>query len=180
MTCIVGVIDKTENKVWIGGDSAGVSGLDVTIRKDPKVFKVGEFLIGCTSSFRMIQLLMFKFRPAKISEGQDIFEYMCTDVIDSIRQCLKNGGFAEKEKEVESGGTFLIGFRGRLFRICNDYQVGECEDSFDSVGCAQDYARGYLKGTNGLGLPEYRINKALEIATHFSGGVRPPFIILSL
>lgn len=36
MTCIVGL--KHENSVWIGGDSAGVAGLSVTIRKDPKVF----------------------------------------------------------------------------------------------------------------------------------------------
>lgn len=49
MTCIVGYFDKKTKKVTIGGDSAGVSGLHITIRKDPKVFRVGEFIIGCTA-----------------------------------------------------------------------------------------------------------------------------------
>ena len=51
MTCIVGLIDG--RRVWMGGDSAGVSGLDITVRADAKVFRNGDFLIGFTSSFRM-------------------------------------------------------------------------------------------------------------------------------
>ena len=42
MTCIVGYLDKKTKKVTIGGDSAGVAGLDITIRKDEKVFKVKQ------------------------------------------------------------------------------------------------------------------------------------------
>ena len=57
MTCIVGLIDG--RRVWMGGDSAGVSGLDITVRADAKVFRNGDFLIGFTSSFRMGQLLAF-------------------------------------------------------------------------------------------------------------------------
>ena len=66
MTCIVGMLNK--GKVIIGADSAGVSGLDVQIRKDPKVFITGEFVIGCTTSFRMIELLQFslKIKPQNI------------------------------------------------------------------------------------------------------------------
>jgi hypothetical protein len=37
MTCIVGY--ESDGKVYIGGDSAGVRGLDVTVREDSKVFK---------------------------------------------------------------------------------------------------------------------------------------------
>ena len=55
MTCIVGLIH--EDKVYIGADSAGAANGNITIRKDKKVFKVGEFIFGCTSSFRMIQLI---------------------------------------------------------------------------------------------------------------------------
>ena len=68
MTCIVGYLDKKTKKVTIGGDSAGVAGLDITIRKDEKVFKVDNFIIGCTSSFRMIQLLRFSFKPPEIKQ----------------------------------------------------------------------------------------------------------------
>ena len=55
MTCIVGLINKENKSVTIGGDSSGLAGSDLTIRKDPKVFKNGDFIFGCTSSsFRMI------------------------------------------------------------------------------------------------------------------------------
>jgi hypothetical protein len=55
MTCIVGIVEN--GKVYMGGDAAGVNGYSVRVRKDPKLFKVGEFLFGYTSSFRMGQLL---------------------------------------------------------------------------------------------------------------------------
>lgn len=60
MTCIIGLIKN--KKVYIGGDSAGVDGLNITIRKDSKVFKINKFIIGYTSSFRMGQLLRFKLK----------------------------------------------------------------------------------------------------------------------
>ena len=37
MTCIVGLLDANGD-IYMGGDSAGVGGLSLTIRKDPKVF----------------------------------------------------------------------------------------------------------------------------------------------
>lgn len=179
MTCIVGHIDRKENKVYIGADSAGVSGLNVTIRKDVKVFKVGEFVIGCTSSFRMIQLLRFSLNPPKRYEDDDVFKYMCTSFINEIRRCFREGGFLELDKNVESGGTFLVGYKSRLFCIENDYQVGESELDYDACGCGQYYALGALDATDPELNTKDRIIKALQIAANRSGGVRPPFNIES-
>src|SRR5690606_5374194 len=44
MTCIVAI--KDGGSVWMGGDSAGCSGFDLTIRDDAKVFRNGPYLIG--------------------------------------------------------------------------------------------------------------------------------------
>lgn len=63
MTCIVEIVEK--DRVYIGGDSAGVSDLDITMRKDVKVFRVGDFVFGCTSSFRMMQIIRFSFKPQR-------------------------------------------------------------------------------------------------------------------
>jgi hypothetical protein len=51
MTCIVGLVDG--GRVWLGGDSAGVSGWDLTVRADRKVFRNGPYVMGFTTSFRM-------------------------------------------------------------------------------------------------------------------------------
>lgn len=178
MTCIVGYLDKKTKKVTIGGDSAGVAGLDITIRKDEKVFKVGDFIIGCTSSFRMIQLLRFSFKPPEI-KSKNIYEYMCTDFINAVRDCFKNGGYLQKYSDGdEKGGTFLVAHKNRLFRIENDFQVAESLNGIDAVGCGADYALGSLHILSRQNLtPKEKVLKSLETASFFSAGVSKPFVI---
>lgn len=178
MTCIVGYLDRKTKKVTIGGDSAGVAELDITIRKDEKVFKVGDFIIGCTSSFRMIQLLRFSFNPPEI-KSKNIYEYMCTDFINEVRECFKKGGYLQKYSDGdEKGGTFLVAYKNRLFRIENDFQVAENLNGIDAVGCGAYYALGSLHILSKQNLtPKEKVLKSLETASFFSGGVRKPFII---
>lgn len=180
MTCIVGMINN--GKVTIGADSAGVAGIDVTIRKDPKVFINGRFVIGCTSSFRMIQLLQFSLKVPKQTKKQDDYEYMCTTFIDSVRKCFKTGGYLQKYTTGdEKGGSFLVGYNGRLFKIYDDFQVGESADDYESAGCGEDYAKGSLCTTEESNwTPEERITTALFVASQKSGGVSPPFILKTL
>jgi ATP-dependent protease HslVU (ClpYQ) peptidase subunit len=183
MTCIVGIIDKENKKVYIGGDSAGVAGLSISIRKDPKVFKRGKFIFGFTSSFRMGQLLMCGDMDLKKQKpDEDTYVYMVTTFVDAIRHLFKKGGYLVIENTEESGGTFLVGYKNRLFCIESDFQVAEVYDDYYSVGCGVNYALGSLYTTQGqLNLtPEERINKALSAAEYHNGGVRGPFNIVSI
>lgn len=177
MTCIVGYLDKNSNTVTIGGDSAGVSGLNVTIRKDEKVFTNGDFIIGCTTSFRMIQLLRFSLKPPKI-KNKEIYEYMCTDFINAVRKCFKKGGYLQKEtKGDDKGGIFLVGYKNRLFRISQDFQVGESLRGYDAIGCGENYALGAIFTIKNHNIDARdKVLKALECASYFSGGVCEPFI----
>jgi ATP-dependent protease HslVU (ClpYQ) peptidase subunit len=178
MTCIVGIVDK--NRVVIGGDSASSAGSSISIRKDVKVFKNGEFVIGCTTSFRMIQLLRFSFRPPEIT-AEDIYEYMCKDFINGVRKCFKKGGYLQKYKDGdEKGGSFLVAYKNRLFEIEDDFQVGENSNGMSAVGCGADFALGALYSLPELNLPtEDKILKALEAAEFLALGVRRPFVILN-
>jgi ATP-dependent protease HslVU (ClpYQ) peptidase subunit len=172
MTCIVGLVH--EGKVLIGGDSAGVGGLDIQNRKDVKVFTNGDFAMGCTTSFRMIQLLQYKLSPPKRHPDVDVMRFMVTDFVEEVRKLFRDGGFTTKDKEAENGGTFLVGHAGRLFRVDSDFQVGERADGFDSCGCGESYALGSLACTEGM-LPRERVERALVVAARFSAGVRGPF-----
>lgn len=176
MTAIAGFTDA--GKVYIGGDSAGVAGLSLTVRADEKVFRNGEFVFGFTTSFRMGQLLRYAFRPPTLKEDQDIYRFMVTDFVDAVRLCLKAGGYASRDKETESGGTFLVGFRGRLFEVDDDYQVGESIDGYGAAGCGRDISRGAFYAMNNWDVkPKDRIRIALEAAERHSAGVRGPFHI---
>jgi len=177
VTCIVGLVDN--GTVYIGGDSAGVAGYDLTVRKDEKVFINGSFIFGFTSSFRMGQLLRYKFKPPYRVPDMTIEEYMCTTFIDGVRSCLKDGGFARTENGEESAGTFIVGHNGRLFVIDSDFQVGESIHTFAAVGCGAQAALGAMYATMNLD-PEDRIRIALEAAEQFNAGVRRPFVIREL
>lgn len=174
MTCIVGLVDN--NKVYIGGDSAGVGDYDLTVRADAKVFRNGPFLFGFTSSFRMGQLLRYAFTPPKHDSDLGDYQYLVTVFIDAVRKCLKDGGFASKKEETEHGGTFLVGYRGHLYRIDADYQVGEAVDPFSACGCGYNVALGAMFASEGDD-PERRIRQALRAAERFSAGVRGPFVV---
>ena len=178
MTCIVGFIEgKT---VFIGGDSAGVSGLDMTVRADEKVFEGDGCIMGFTTSFRMGQLLRYSLSRPDHPEGMPDLEYMATRFVDAVRKCLKKGGYAKTEEEREIGGTFLVGYRGGLFNIQDDYQVGQPHDIFDAVGCGYQVARGALHTTQDLDVePKDKVLAALLAAERFCAGVRRPFVVLS-
>jgi ATP-dependent protease HslVU (ClpYQ) peptidase subunit len=177
VTCIAGwVYDGT---VWIGGDSAGVAGWDLTVRADQKVFVNGPMVFGFTSSFRMGQLLRYALQVPDHDPRVDDEKYMVTTFADAIRDCLKARGWAQKESEQERGGTFLVGYKGRLYTMHGDYQVASAADGFMACGCGDMialgamYASGHLRGRE-------RVEVALRAAERFSAGVRGPFHILSL
>jgi ATP-dependent protease HslVU (ClpYQ) peptidase subunit len=180
MTCIVGWTDGKGN-ICIGGDSAGVAGLNMAIRADEKVFRNGEMLFGFTSSFRMGQLLRFSLEIPSRTEKQDSYDYMCTDFIDAVRKCLKDGGYAKVDNGVDEGGCFIVGYRGQLYVIESDFQVGKPVEPFDAVGCGESFAKGVSWALKSSEIPiKAKVEKSLEAAHRFSAGVRPPYVILTL
>lgn len=179
MTCVVGVVH--DGKVYLAADSAGISGMDLRIRTDKKVFEVDEFVIGIAGSFRMGNILRFSFNPPIHHEDVDPFHYMATDFIDEVRHALKDGGYSKKDNNVETttGGTFLVGYRGRLFEIDSDFQVAENVHGYAAIGCGDQVALGSLFSTDDFDNPEDRLEEALEAAEAFSAGVRAPFNFIS-
>lgn len=177
MTCIVAI--KKDGVVYMGADSAGVGGLSMRVRADPKIYHNGKFMLGFTTSFRMGQLLGHAFEPPNRSLDVSIEKFMTTTFIDAVRKCLKDGGFARKDNETESGGTFLVAYQGRIFRIDSDYQVGESSHDFEAVGCGEDIALGVMHALEHHTTlkAEEMIKFALSSAEQFSAGVRGPFFI---
>jgi len=175
MTCIVGIEhkDRGENMVYMGGDSAAVGGWDMSIETGPKVFHVGEFLIGYTSSFRMGQLLQYHL-SVKPQEKESNRAYMIAVFAEAVRELLKGHGYARVENNEEEGGCFLVGYRGELYTMEGDFAVLRSADGFAAIGCGSSYALGALKAM-GLEHPQEALERALEVAAHFSAGVRGPF-----
>ncbi len=174
MTCIIGL--ESDGQVYMGGDSAGVAGMSVSVRADEKVFTTGPFIMGFTTSFRMGQLLRYKFEPPAQPNGVDDMRFMVVNFIDAVRKCFFDNGYGKKEDN--RGGTFLVGYKGRLYTVHDDFQVGKPSEGYDAVGSGTDLALGAMAVSAGVH-PMDRIYNALDAATRFNAGVLPPYTILS-
>lgn len=182
MTVIVGLAH--DGAVYMGGDSAGVAHLDLSVRRDTKVFNRGPYVVGFTDSFRMGQVLQYATElPAPPTDQRKLHGFMVRDFIDAVREALKDAGWSYDQGGRESGGAFLVGVRGRLFEICSDYQVGETRSGWNAVGCGGALALGSLHSTGRMTdiwnlAPRARVHFALEAADYGSAGVSRPFKIV--
>jgi ATP-dependent protease HslVU (ClpYQ) peptidase subunit len=177
VTCVVGLVDK--GTVYIGSDSGAVSGSNLIVRADEKVFHNGPCLIGFASSFRMGQLLRYKFTPPPRAPHTDVFSYMATDFVDAVRECLKSGGYARQESGKETGGDFLVAYGGRLFYIASDFQVGEAAADYYVIGSGAQVALGALYVSEQMASKK-RVLTALEAAEQFNTDVHHPFKVMQL
>lgn len=177
MTCIVSLVE--DNVIHMAGDSAGVdtNRLLSFRRDDPKVFLNGNFIFGFTSSFRMGNLLQYKLECPKQPHGMDDMKFMVCLFVESVRKCFKENGFGS----AENGGTFIVGYNGKLYTIYGDYQVACHNENYCSVGCGSEFALGSMYTTDKLDLdPKERLTISLNAASHFSAGVAAPYTFLSL
>lgn len=179
MSCIVGVLEKNGN-IIIGADSAGCCGKHITVRKDSKVFRNGDFLIGCAGSFRYMQLLQYIFKPDKVGRNKDVFEYMIRTFIPKLKECFRDNGWTINNNGQEDGDCeFLVGYKGRLFQIWPDFQIDELIYGYHAAGSGMYYAYGSLHSTTDKPAKQ-RVLMALEAAEAFSAEVKRPFQLMEL
>lgn len=184
MTCIIGFVDRNKD-IYIGADSAGVANYSIRERTDSKVFVKGRMIFGFTSSFRMGQLIRYKFSIPEQLKSQDDYTYMCTYFIDELIKCFRDNGYAKVNDNEISGGFFLVGYNGNLYQIECDFQVAQINSDFDACGCGEEYAMGAMEVIESnlelkIQNPENKIIQALRVAEKFSAGVAGPFNIQKL
>ena len=188
MTCIVALIHQ--NKVYLGGDAAASddkSGLIIQ-RTDPKVFRVGQFGIGFTDSFRMGQLLQYNWKPPiyKPTAGnKNLDKFMRTVFVDSVKELFRDNGygsFGSSTEDGDEGGIFLVAVAGtgRLFTMDVDFHIGEADVMYMAEGSGQQVALGSLHSTTQIKTPRKRVRMALDAAAKFIMSVRPPFTIIEV
>ena len=181
MTCVVGM--AKDGIVYMGADKQGSGSYgSICERIDNKVFIKDKFIIGFTTSYRMGQLLKYKFEPP-VDTRTEIMEYMVIDFIEEIRKIFKENGYSTVSNNEETGGVFLVGYKGRLFRIDNDYQVGESSYYYDAVGSGQDIALGSICSLLSYGAkmtPQEILTTSLLSANRFNAYVGKESEILKL
>lgn len=178
MTCIVGMIDGP--RVWMGADSIEANGaMHADVRVDPKVFRVGPYLLGCSGSWRAIQILRYQFHPVT-PRGASLHEFLCTEFLALMNDKLRARGFVPDSTGALPCGDILVGVDGQLFTIYGAAQVAMNPHGFAAVGCGAQVAKGALYGLTDVDCqrpPAKRLEIALRAAAAFQADVRGPFKI---
>lgn len=146
---IIGLVD---GGVYIGADGYG-HGAKIS----PKVFRIGEFLIGSDDDF-----VRYIFNPPECRGDVDVC--MATRLVSALH------GYE---------GRFLVGYRDRLF-VVDGGKAEELVRGIVAMGEGAEYALGALGALamwgEGMSLMEM-VEGALVIAGGCSDGVKEPYIV---
>lgn len=184
MTCIAAIAQN--GTVYMAADGAASDEKSgwILARKDPKVFKVGQYGIAFVDSFRMGQILQYnwtppKYAPTKTNSGLD--KFMRTKFVDSVKDAFRAQGFGSQVSgQEDEGGVFIIGVEGRIFTMDEDFHIGECVHNYMAEGSGAFFAMGALYATKNQKNPKMRLKLALESAAEFSMTVKPPFTYIQV
>lgn len=180
MTLCAGIIAGKD--VIMAGDRGAVSmdELSTDVIEQPKVFRKGDFLIGGSESFRMLQLLQHVFEPPSGHTGP-LMKYMVGDFVPALRAVMSSGGFPESGDEAGPPGKILVGIHGHLFVIQGDYAVLESKRPYDAIGCGTPYFFGAMQALR-IAQPRlaahHQLATAMEVAESNTFAVKGPFDIL--
>jgi ATP-dependent protease HslVU (ClpYQ) peptidase subunit len=102
-------------------------------------------------------------------DKKDIYRFMITKVMPSLRKCLIDNGYNfDEDKKDGMRFQFLISVGGEIFDIDEDLSVMKSEDNMYAIGSGGPFALGALyAGADPL--------DAMEIASKVSAYSAPPF-----
>lgn len=184
MTCIVAIAQN--GTVYMGADHAASDEKSgwILARKDPKVFKVGQYGIAFTDSFRMGQILQYSWTPPKYTAtktNSGLDKFMRTKFVESVKDAFRAQGYGvQVSGQEDEGGVFLIGVEGKIFTMDEDFHIAENIVNYMAEGSGAMFALGALHATKNQKNPKMRIKLALEAASEFSMSVRPPFTYIQV
>lgn len=179
MTCIIGL--KHKKKVYIGGDSCAVGGYETRVFSNKKVFYIGNnnnrMLIGYSGSFRMGQIIQYHVQPSEIT--LPIEKYLVRKFIPVLRKTLEKHKWLKQESgsdNINDDGQFLVGLKGQVFCIYEDFQVHSVSDNILTLGSGSSYALGAMLALADVP-PKKRILTALEISGQLTTSVCAPYYV---
>jgi len=173
MTTILGV--EYENRCSLIADSR-VTDDSGRIYSHPEMVKIserGSFLIAGAGEVTPCDIAQHIWNPPTVTskDRQDIYHFMISKAMPSLRECLKANGYnfdEDQEKDSGSRFQFLIAVNGELFDVDQELAVMKSSNGLYGVGSGAAYALGALSA----GAEPMR---AMEIATELTAFTAPPY-----
>lgn len=172
MTCIAAIISN--DVITIASDTLVTWDYSVNNYTD-KIFRKGNsYVVGCSGGVRVSQLMQYEVTlPVIPKDVKDLKEFIVNKVVPNIRKVMRKELAKKNMDESDLGSAFLIGVKGGLFVITEDYCVLEF-DKFAAIGSGASAALSSLSTTEevmkdlDIGIPNaqrltYALNSAHEV-----------------
>lgn len=177
MTCIVGI--EYHGKVALGGDIQGTGWNNKVVHTQPKVFNKNGVLFGYTTSYRFGQIIEHLLQDPVVPDRDDeVYRWLISTLIPGMDTILDKNGW-------EKGGCALIGVRGQLWQLQEDFSVLRSVKGYASVGSGNEYATASVATQMAYGRHETEddyltiIKRAIEVAGTFCPSVGTESTIIS-
>jgi ATP-dependent protease HslVU (ClpYQ) peptidase subunit len=178
MTCIV-ALRKKNGQLIFGSDAGEFDGWNVAELDEGKVWRSGAFLFGVAGDARDAVAIQYGFKAPKHRKGVTDRAYMSTTFVRGLRDLLREEGRLRKKDDVESmSGIIVVGYRGNLYEVFDDFSVYCVAGGFTAIGAGRPYAKGSLLQTAASLDDEQRVCDALRAAEVFCAAVRGPFFVI--
>lgn len=172
MTCIAAIISN--DVITIASDMLVTWDYSVNNYTD-KIFRKGNgYVVGCSGGVRVSQLMQYEVTfPVIPKNVKDLKEFIVKKVVPNIRKVMRKELAKKNMDESDLNSAFLIGVKGGLFIITEDYCVLEF-DKFAAIGSGAIAALASLSTTEevkkdfDVGIPDaqrlaYALNSAHEV-----------------
>jgi len=171
VTTIIAI--QHRNKVVFGADSQVTAG-NGRVQRHVEMVKIsqrGSFLIAGSGEVAPCDIAQHIWKPPspKGVEWNDLYHFMISKVIPSLKQCFKENEYKWDKEEEEDKFNFLIALGGQVFEIADDMSLTLDSSGFYGIGSGSSYAIGALEAGA-------KLEEALEIAARNDAYTSPPFL----
>lgn len=173
MTCIIGFINSDKKTMKLVSDSRSSYGNGFYLNKNgfrEKVFTKGKFVIGCSGSSLLNQIVQFNFELPVHESGIDTKVYLVKTFIPELRKSISINGGDKKDSKGRMEGRIILGYEGKIFTLDSNYCIIEQDNKFTCIGSGAQIAYGSLATPSKLSDMD-KAKQAIDISSKFLNNI---------
>lgn len=171
MTTIIGIEYESHSLIVADSQTTDDSGFIYSHPEVKKIAERGSFLIAGSGEVLPCDVAQHIWEPPTVTvkDRKDIYHFMITKAMPSLRRCLIENGYNFDESKNEIRFQFLMSVCGEIFDIDHELCVNKTKNNIYAVGSGASYALGALHA----GVDAY---EAMEIAAKLTAFTAAPYI----
>jgi ATP-dependent protease HslVU (ClpYQ) peptidase subunit len=184
MTIILAI--EHQNKLYFGGDRycGNPDNNSIDLCDTPKVYAVGNVLIGICGSVKCEQILEACAKKHFTKRKNITRDWIQNSFCEILQKEMERRNVlveaADGQKLMPDDSSFLIGVKNEIIVLLSDFSIFRSNNKFAALGIGADSAKGALHALSEFDMdPREKILLALRASEQCCDKVRAPFDVIS-